>query len=149
MPSKAGIDCVLGYKAGGVGAVGDFVEMSNARNVNQAFTHGEADATTRAAQGWAVTEPTLKTGEITWEMVYDPADTNYTAVRTAWVNKALIGLALLDGPLTSGKGWVLDCKIFNFEQQEPNEGVVLVSVSAKVAYSADPPEYVTDGVNEA
>lgn len=149
MPSKAGIDCVLGYKAGGVGAVGDFVAMANSRNINQAFSHGEADATTRANQGWEAVEPTLKSAEFTWQMVYDPADANYTAVRTAWVNKSLLGLAFLDGPLTTGKGWVLDCKIFNFEQDEPNDGIVLVNVTAKVAYSEDPPEYVTDGVNEA
>lgn len=149
MSYKIGIDCVLGYKAGGVSESGDFVEADNIRDLAGNFNHAEADATTRANQGWRATVPTLKEAEITGQMVYDTSDPHFTAFRNAWTNRAPLGIAMLDGPLDTGAGWVFDANVINFSINQAMEDVVLVDITLKPSYSpADPPEWVTSGVNE-
>lgn len=147
MTTRLGNDQVIGYKIGGIAAAGSFVLLTNVRDVSLSLSHGEADSTTRANAGWRATEPTLKEAEVTSQIVFDPDDTNYTDLRTAWLNKSLVALALLDGPLTTGDGWRFDTKIFNFSQNEPLEDVVLVDVTFKVARSVSAPSLITGGVN--
>lgn len=143
-----GLDAVLGYKAGGYGEAGDFLELANARDVTFDVSHSEADLTSRANNGWRATEPVLKEGELSFQMIWDPADAGFTAIRTAWEGRSIIGMAVLDGPLDSGKGWKFNGKVIGFTVNQPLEEGIVVDVTIKPTYSTDVPTYVTSGVNE-
>lgn len=147
MAIKIGTDCVLGYKVGGTATVGDYTAMTNVKDLTINFSHEEADATSRANQGWKATEPTLKDNEISFVAVWDTGDANFEAFREAWEDKTLLGIAVLDGALTTGDGWELNAKVFGFEVSQPLSGVVEVSITLKVAYSAAAPVWVEGGVN--
>lgn len=150
MGYKIGLDCVLGYKTTGVGGSGDFVEADNVRDLSLDLTHAEADATTRANQGWRATVPTLKEAEITGQLVYDTSDATFIAFRTAFESRAALGIAMLDGPLTTGAGFVFDANVIGFSIGQPLEDVVLVDFTLKPSYSPeDPPVWEAAGVNAA
>lgn len=149
MGYQVGLDCVLGYKVGGYGESGDFLEADSIADLTGNFSHNEADATTRANQGWEATVPTLKVAEITGNVVYDTADPFFLALEEAWANREIMGIAMLDGPLESGRGWKFNCNVFNFTMNQPKDGVVTVDFSLKPTYSPTaPPVPVTGGVNE-
>ena len=140
MAFRIGIDGVLQYKVGGQDAAGSWLELTNTRDLTLNLEHAEADVTTRGSQGWRLTEPTLKDASIEWEMVWDPGDAGFVAIKDAWLAKELLGLAALDSD--DGSGVRGDFKIISFSRSEPLEDAMTVSVTAKPAYSANPPQWV-------
>jgi hypothetical protein len=71
--------------------------------------------------------------------------TLYGIFETAWSTRAAIGLRILDGANTSTgvKGLVGDFNVIGFKRTEPMDGVITVSVSAKLTYSATAPTWAT------
>ena len=49
------------------------------------------DVSTRGNSGWRQTLGTLKDGTIEFEMVWDPGDAGFTAIKDAWLNDYAIG----------------------------------------------------------
>ena len=141
MSVKFGLDAKLYYCVAGIGGTPTWSEMSNVKNVTLNLQKGEADVTTRANNGWKATAGTLKEGSIEFEMVWDTADAGFTAIKNAWFNNTLIGLAAMDGPVatTGSQGLWADCAIIDFSRDEPLEDALTVKVTAKPTYSATPP----------
>ncbi|MEW6249196.1 MAG: phage tail tube protein [Planctomycetota bacterium] len=144
MAVKLGLDAKLYFKVGGVAGGGSWTELTNVRDLSINMEKGEADVTTRAAQGWRATKGTLKEGTVEFEMVWDTADAGFTAIKDAYFNNALIGLRVLDGAAgTPAQGLEADFDITNFSRQEPLEEAITVSVTAKITYSATAPQWVS------
>jgi len=143
MAIRLGMEARLYYKAGGQDAGGAWTELTNVRDVTLNLETGEADVTTRANQGWRATVATLKNASVEWEMVWDPADAGFTAIKDAWLNNQMIGLQILDDTVANGgKGLQADFMITNFSRSEPLEEGITVSVTAKVTYSSTPPSWI-------
>ena len=106
-------------------------EMSNVRDVTLNLEAGEADVTTRANSGWRATAPTLRECTCEFEMVWDPADAGFTAIKNAFLASGLIALKILDK--TGGQGPDGDFAITSFSRNEALEEAITVSVTAKLS----------------
>ena len=147
MSVKLGLDAKLYYCVAGIGGSPTWTLLGNVKNVTLNLQKGEADVTTRANQGWRATAGTLKEGTIEFEMVWDTADAGFTAIKDAYFNNTLIGLAAMDGAIaTNGsQGLWADCSITDFSRDEPLEDAISVKVTAKPTYSANAPIWKTIG----
>jgi len=98
-----------------------WTEMTNVTDVNQNLETGEADATTRANNGWSATLATLKNGGVEFEMVWDTADAGFTKMQAAWSAGVPVSAAFMDGGiLVSGsQGLVGNFSVTNFSRSEP------------------------------
>lgn len=145
MSVKLGMDAKLYFCAAGIGATPTWTELTNVKNVTLNLQKGEADVTTRANNGWKATAGTLKEGSIEFEMVWDTADAGFTALKNAYFNNSLIGLAAMDGPVATvgSQGLWADCMVIDFSRDEPLEEALSVKVTAKPTYSANPPIWKT------
>jgi hypothetical protein len=129
----------------GTGSAPNLTEVTNVRDATLNLEKGEADTTTRGNSGWRSTEGTLKDGSVEFEMVWDTSDAAFTAIKDAYFNDTTIALAALTGDKdTAGsQGIWADFSITNFSQTQGLEDAVIVSVSAKPAYSAVATQWVT------
>jgi hypothetical protein len=106
-------------------------EMTNVRDVTLSLEAGEADVTTRANSGWRATAPTLRECTCEFEMVWDPDDAGFTAIKNAFLTSGLIALKILDK--ADGQGPDGDFAITSFSRSEALEEAITVSVTAKLS----------------
>jgi hypothetical protein len=143
MPIKLGMEAKLYYKVGGQGGAGSWVELTKLKDVTLSLEAGDADVTTRANNGWRATVATLKEATVEWEMVWDPTDVGFGAIKDAFLGNDVIGLQVLDDATGgAGEGLQADFMITNFSRNEALEEAITVSVSAKVTYSASAPTWL-------
>lgn len=144
MAIRLGMNAKLYYKVAGVADPGAWVLLGNVKDVTLNLEAGEADVTTRANAGWKAMVGTLRDGSVDFEMVWDSADAGFTALKNAFFNQAAIGLAVMDGGIsTSGsQGLQADFSITKFSRVEALEDAIKVQVTAKPTYSATAPAWV-------
>ena len=118
----------LYYGAAGGSAA---TEMGNVRDVTLTLEAGEADVTTRANLGWRATAPTLRECTAEFEMVWDPTDAGFSAIKNAFLTAGLVALKILDQ--AGGQGPDGDFAITSFSRNEALEEAITVSVTAKLA----------------
>ena len=145
MAHVIGLNAKLYYDPAGVGG-GTWTELTNVRDVTLNLEKSEADVTTRANNGWRAMAALLKDGSVEWEMVWDTADAGFTAIKDAYFNNSLIGLAIMDGDITTpgSQGLQANFEVMSFSRSEPLEDALKVNVTVKPGYSpSTPPEWVT------
>lgn len=144
MSVKLGLDAKM-FRNTGTYVTPVWDEIKNVRDVTLSLETGEADATTRGNNGWRATVATLKDGSVEFDMVWDAADDDFTALRDAFLNKTALDMAVMDGDIaTSGsQGLRASFMITNFSRNEPLEEAITASVTVKPTYSANPPEWMT------
>ena len=123
-----GMNAKLYYGAAGATAA---TEMGNVKDVTLTLEAGEADVTTRANSGWRATAPTLRECTAEFEMVWDPTDAGFTAIKNAFLTAGLVALKILDQD--GGQGPDGDFAITSFSRNEALEEAITVSVTAKLA----------------
>jgi len=123
-----GMNAKLYYGAAGSSAT---TEIGNVKNVTLTLEAGEADVTTRANSGWRATVPTLRECTVEFEMIWDPNDAAFGAVKDAFLSAGLIALKILDK--SGGQGPDGDFAITSFSRNEALEEAITVSVTAKLA----------------
>jgi hypothetical protein len=107
-------------------------EVTQVADLSTALDVAEADATTRANNGWEQTVNVLKRGELTFELVYDPADVDYQSIRDAYLNQTELAMAILDGAIANtAEGLVSNFSITGFGRVENKNDVMRVPVKAK------------------
>ena len=134
-----GLNCVL-YR-GEAGQTAS-TEMTNVKDVEMNLTTGEADITTRAANGWRAYAATLKEASLTFQMNYEADDTDLKAIQTAFMNNSAIAFLVGDD---KGNGLDADFVITEFNIPQPLEEAVTVSVTAKPTLSTRAPAWKTAG----
>jgi len=141
MGVKLGMNCVSYYGVAGAQASN---EMPNLKNVTLGLSKSEADVTTRGNAGWRAMVGTLKEGSIEFEMVWDPDEGGFAAIKDAWFNNTAIALLILDGPVgTPGsEGLDADFSVIEFNRTENLEEAVMATVTVKPTYSTRAPEWV-------
>jgi len=140
---KLGLDAKL-YRNSGDYATPVWNELVNAKDVTLNLEAGEADASRRGGNGWKETLTALRDGSVEFEMVYDTADAEFTALKDAFFTGTTVEMAVLDGDVaTSGtQGLRATMSITNFSRNEPLEEALSVSVTVKPAPAANPPEWM-------
>lgn len=125
------------------GAAPNLDLVGNVRNLTLNLTSAEADATTRASNGWKVTLPTTFDGSVEFEMIADPGDADFVAIRNAFFNRTNIAMAALTGDSTveGVEGLWADFRVTAFTRNEDLEDVVKHNVTLKPGYSAVAPEW--------
>lgn len=123
------------YQGAAGAAVAAMTENGNVKDVTLNLEAGEADVTTRSNSGWRATAPTLRECTCEFEMIWKPGDTQFEAIKTAFLTAATIALAVLTGDkaATGSEGPAGDWSITNFSRNEALEEAVTVSVTAKLA----------------
>lgn len=81
MAYKLGLDAKIFHGAAGQTAS---TEMTNVTDVTLNLETGEADITTRAAEGWRITAATLKEASVEFEMIWDTEDSGFNAIQSAY-----------------------------------------------------------------
>jgi hypothetical protein len=144
MSVKLGLDAKM-FRNTGTFATPVWNEIKNVRDVTLSLETGEADATTRGNNGWRATVATLKDGSVEFDMVWDSADDDFTAIRDAFLNKTALELAVLDGDVAAAgsQGLRASFMVTNFSRNEPLEEAITASVTVKPTYSANPPAWMT------
>jgi hypothetical protein len=119
--------------------------IGNVKDLTLSLETGEADVTTRGNGGWRATVATLKDGSLEFEMIWDTEDTDFTAIRTAFLGNTAVEMAVLDGLVatTGSQGLRASFMVTNFTRNEPLEEAITVSVSMKPTYSANAPAWMT------
>jgi hypothetical protein len=128
----------------GSGAPANLAEVNNVKDVTLNLEKGEADVSTRANNGWKATLATLKDGSIEFEMVWDPSDGGFSALKDAYFGDTSIALAILDGSkdVVGSQGLWADFSVLNLSREEPLEDAIKAKVTVKPTYSAIPPAWV-------
>ena len=123
------------YQGAAGGALGTLTEMSNVKDVTLNLEAGEADITTRANSGWRATAPTLRECTCEFEMVWNPGDTVFAAIKTAFLTAGNVALAVLDQKVSvsGAQGPLGDFSITNFSRNEALEEAIVADVTAKLA----------------
>ena len=120
-----GLESKLFFGAAGATAA---TEMKNVKDVTLNMETGEADVTTRAAEGWRLTAATLKEASVEIEMVWDPSDGGFAAIKEAYFSAEPLALFVSDG---NEKGLDADFVVTSFSRSEPLEEALTVSVTCK------------------
>lgn len=143
MATRLGMDAKLYRNTGSFGTP-VWVEIKNVKDVTLNLEKGEADVTTRANGGWRATVGTLKEASIEFQMVWDTDDANFTAIQQAFFGNTAIELAVMDGAMTDAdsEGLRASFEVFNFTRNEALEEAIMVDVSVKPTYSANPPAWI-------
>ncbi|MCC7085615.1 MAG: hypothetical protein IT427_11490 [Pirellulales bacterium] len=100
MPNRLGLEAKL-YRNTGTYASPTWVEVTNVKDLTLSLEKGEADVTTRANSGWRATIGTLKDASIEFQMVWDTADANFTAIQEAFFDNTQIEFAVMDGGIAA------------------------------------------------
>ncbi len=144
MGVKLGMDAKL-YRNTGSYETPTWNEVTNVKDVTLNLEAGEADVTTRGNAGWRANIATLKDASLEFEMVWDTADDDFTAIRQAFLSNGSVEFAVLDGDVetTGSQGLRATMAITNFSRSEPLEEAIQVSVTAKPTYADNPPEWMS------
>ena len=143
MSAIIGLDAKLYYCAAGIGETPTWVLIPKVRTVGVALSDGEADASSRAAAGWKQILTTLREGSIEVEAVWDPDDATLEAVRAAYWNRSLLGIAVTasDGDVATDPSFQADCKITALAFDQPLEDAMTVKFTAKPTVSVNLPKW--------
>jgi hypothetical protein len=128
MAYKLGLDCTLTV---------DSVEIVNAKDVTLNIEAGDADVTTRAADGWRMHLPTLLDASIEFELLTGGADG--TKLATLFGSGAAVDVEVGGGNIAFTAKMV----VTNFGGSQPLEDAESVSVTLKPAplgANDDPPD---------
>lgn len=109
-------------------------EADNIVDLSCDFDSDEADSTTRANSGWRSTTQTLKGNTITFDIMWDPDDAFFAALKDAYMNNTMLAMAILDQDEgTSGaQGLVANFAVTGFNWSQPIGENQKVDVTIKI-----------------
>lgn len=137
MSKKVGLDGKLYYGTAGSTATN---ELTIVRDVTADIAVDEADASTRAS-GWKDYIPTMKDMTLTFDIVNDPSNAGYQALRAACMAGTPIALRSLDS--ASGEGPDADFCVYGFPRSEPLGDVQTISLTCKPTHVNRQPTWAT------
>ena len=106
-------------------------EVKNVKDLTVTLESGEADVTTRAANGWRASVSTLKEASLEFSILYDTADADFTAFQSAYFNNTAISLFVGDGDSGTEYGLDADFSITSFTIDQSLEEAITVNITAK------------------
>lgn len=133
------------YRNTGTWASAVWVLVDNLKDVTINLESGDADVTTRGGGGFRQSVATLKDGSVDFQMIWDTADAQFTALQTAFFANSSVEMAFMDGLIatTGSQGLHADFSVTNFSRSEALEEALIVDVSLKITKSDNTPEWLT------
>lgn len=119
--------------------------MSNVGDIEVTDEMTESEIPLRAGGGFMFFAAGLRKLGFSWKMLYNPADTVQTALRSAYAARTATEFLFLDQLVaTAGsEGMRASMAITKFARGEPLDGAMMVDVAVKPAYSANVPALFT------
>lgn len=142
---KMGFQCVMSRNTGTY-AVPVWNPNELVRDATLTVDANETDHSCRASGGWDQFEPTTLKAEVSFSILHDNANTDFTAIRDAFLNRTSIEMAVLDGgPTTAGsQGLRAAWKVFKFTRNENLRDAVAYDVVMKPSFDVtNPPTWMT------
>jgi hypothetical protein len=141
---KLGLNAVCYFKTTGVDGAGEWQPITAIKDLSLNIETGEADITTRGANGWRLKIATLAEAGIEGELLWDSADASFNALKNAFFGKRLIGILALDGPITEvgNEGLRCDASVLSFTRDESLEEALSVKFKLAPSLSTTPPHWV-------
>jgi len=139
---RRGIDAAL-YRNLGTYASPNWSEVGNLRDVTLNMEKDDADATTRANDGWSASVGTLKSGSIDGQLtVKRTADEHFEAFRDSYFNSTPIELLVLNGPIdeVGVRGLRGTFEAMSFTENQPMGDIQTADVTLNIAPSDHAPE---------
>lgn len=121
-------------------------EITNVKDVTLSMEKDETDVTTRGSGGFKEFVDGLIDGSVEWNMIWDTADTAFTAIQEAFFNKTAIEFLVLDGDegTAGSQGLRATCMVKNFSRNESLGEALTVDVSVRPVKNSDAaPEWYT------
>lgn len=115
--------------------------VPNFRDITTNLETGEADVTDRGGGGWRLTAPTLFDGTVEGDMLWNPGDAVFEAIKDAFFARSTVDMVFLDGLITEAgnEGLRADYSITNFTRTEPLEEALAVTTSFKPSNTDNTP----------
>lgn len=141
-----GSDCYFALNSGTVGTP-TWNDMPNVRDIEPTCSATDVDVTPRASGGFKFHEPALFDLSFSTEHFYDPYDAQLTVLRTTFLTRALLDVAIMDGDIaTAGsQGYRVQVKAFSHKRSEMVDGILSESFDWKPCYSTTVPDYLVVG----
>lgn len=120
-------------------------EIPNVGDVEMTLEASEADISVRAGGGFEQVVAGLIKFEASWKSVYDPADEDQTALRTAFFARTPIEFAIMDQAVgTAGsQGIRATCMVMKMTRIEALGEAMMVDVSIRPTYATNAPSAFT------
>lgn len=144
MAHRLGLNCKLYLNTGSYESP-VWVEISNVRDLTLTLEVGESDVTTRGNGGWEAIVATLKKATIEFEMVWNKADTNFQALRTAFLTNGSVEVACMDDGIETvgAEGLRATMAVMKFNRNEELAEAVRAAVTLRPTYADHAPEWLT------
>lgn len=124
-----GIEAKVYYSVGGVG-VGTYNELAIVGEVTGSDARTKSEVKLRGSDV-TLYDVGMRERAVTFQMLYEPTNAGFTAIKTAYASRADIGLAFLDeARAASVAGWEGDYKIASFSQPQQVDQTWMVDVEA-------------------
>lgn len=138
-----GAECKAYHNTGSY-ATPTWDEITAIVNVRLNISVGEADGSNRSSL-WKITKPTLIDASVEFDIIWDNADADVTAIRGAVIGRSLLDLAIMDGAIatTGNQGLRAEMHLYGMNRDEQLENVVQTSHTAKPGSMANAPTWMT------
>lgn len=116
-----------------------WAEVTNVKDVTLNLEKDETEVTTRASGGYKEFVDGLIDASIDFNMLWDTADTAFTAFQTAFFAKTAVEFLVLDGDegTTGSQGLRVTCMIKNFTRNETLGEALTVDVTIRPVKNSD------------
>ena len=110
--------------------------MDNITDVTLNLSKETADVTVRGGSGYTLRVATLKDFTVSFQMIYDTTNTDYTTLEDAFLNDTVLQYAFCDGEIatTGTQGFKAFCYVTNFSRSEALRDAFRVDVELSAAY---------------
>lgn len=133
------------YRNAGTYGSPTWTEIPNVKDLTLGMDKGDVDITTRASGGFVERVDGLIDATIDFQMLWDTADANFTAMQTAYFAKTAIEFLVLDGVDTASgsQGLRATCMIKTFTRTETLGEALMVDVQVLPTAAANAPAWYT------
>lgn len=113
--------------------------INNVKDLTLSLEKDEVDVTTRGSGGFKEYVDGLIDASIEWGMLWDTADTAFTAMQTAFFAKTAVELLIVDGvySTTGAQGLRATCMVKSFSRGENLGEALTVDLSARPVKNAN------------
>ncbi len=133
---RFGFECVISRNTGANWATPTWNPLELVQDATLNLDADEADVTVRGSSGWAQAEPTTRKAELTFQIMHDNANSDFTTLRDAFLNRTAMDMAVLDGAANASgaQGLRAMWKVFRFSRSEALRDAVVYEVTMKPSF---------------
>lgn len=143
---KFGFECVISRNTGASWASPTWNPLELVQDATLNLDANETDVSVRGSGGWDQSEPTTKKAELTFKVMHDNSNSDFTTLRDAFLNRTALDMAVLDGAANASgaQGLRAMWKVFKFARSEGLRDAVTYDVTMKPSFeTTNTPTWMT------